>query len=219
MINYIRYFLYLIVFIGFSASKAGSYDDFFVAINRDDSASVKLLLSQGFDPNTVGPSGLAGLFLAIKGPAPKVLEALLADPRLNVETRTAQDESPLMLAALAGMTEVCAQLIAMNADVNKPGWTPLHYAATTSQLATVRLLLDNYAYIDAESPNQTTPLMMAAKYGNAQTVQLLLEAGADFQLKNALGLTAFDFAHQAERLDSADLISAAIRASRPKGAW
>lgn len=219
MINYIRYFVYLIVFIGFSASKAGSYDDFFVAINRDDSASVKLLLSQGFDPNTVGPSGLAGLFLAIKGPAPKVLEALLADPRLNVETRTAQDESPLMLAALAGMTEVCAQLIALNADVNKPGWTPLHYAATTSQLATVRLLLDNYAYIDAESPNQTTPLMMAAKYGNAQTVQLLLEAGADFQLKNALGLTAFDFAHQAERLDSADLISAAIRASRPKGAW
>ena len=219
MINYIRYFVYLIVFIGFSASKAGSYDDFFVAINRDDSASVKLLLSQGFDPNTVGPSGLAGLFLAIKGPAPKVLEALLADPRLNVETRTAQDESPLMLAALAGMTEVCTQLIALNADVNKPGWTPLHYAATTSQLATVRLLLDNYAYIDAESPNQTTPLMMAAKYGNAQTVQLLLEAGADFQLKNALGLTAFDFAHQAERLDSADLISAAIRASRPKGAW
>ena len=219
MINYIRYFVYLIVFIGFSASKAGSYDDFFVAINRDDSASVQLLLSQGFAPNTVGPSGLAGLFLAIKGPAPKVLEALLADPRLNVETRTAQDESPLMLAALAGMTEVCAQLIAMNADVNKPGWTPLHYAATTSQLATVRLLLDNYAYIDAESPNQTTPLMMAAKYGNAQTVQLLLEAGADFQLKNALGLTAFDFAHQAERLDSADLISAAIRASRPKGAW
>ena len=219
MINYIRYFVYLIVFIGFSASKAGSYDDFFVAINRDDSASVKLLLSQGFDPNTVGPSGLAGLFLAIKGPAPKVLEALLADPRLNVETRTAQDESPLMLAALAGMTEVCAQLIALNADVNKPGWTPLHYAATTSQLATVRLLLDNYAYIDAESPNQTTPLMMAAKYGNAQTVQLLLEAGADVQLKNALGLTAFDFAHQSERLDSADLISAAIRASRPKGAW
>lgn len=219
MINYIRYFVYLIVFIGFSASKAGSYDDFFVAINRDDSASVKLLLSQGFDPNTVGPSGLAGLFLAIKGPAPKVLEALLADPRLNVETRTAQDESPLMLAALAGMTEVCSQLIALNADVNKPGWTPLHYAATTSQLATVRLLLDNYAYIDAESPNQTTPLMMAAKYGNAQTVQLLLEAGADFQLKNALGLTAFDFAHQAERLDSAGLISAAIRASRPKGAW
>ena len=219
MINYIRYFVYLIVFIGFSVSKAGSYDDFFVAINRDDSASVKLLLSQGFDPNTVGPSGLAGLFLAIKGPAPKVLEALLADPRLNVETRTAQDESPLMLAALAGMTEVCAQLIALNADVNKPGWTPLHYAATTSQLATVRLLLDNYAYIDAESPNQTTPLMMAAKYGNAQTVQLLLEAGADFQLKNALGLTAFDFAHQAERLDSADLITAAIRASRPKGAW
>jgi ankyrin repeat protein len=61
--------------------------------------------------------------------------------------------------------------------------------------------------------------MMAAKYGNPQAVKLLLEAGADFSLKNALGLTAFDFAQQADRLDSANLISAAIRANRPKGKW
>lgn len=219
MINYFKYLIYLIVFIGFSSLKAGSYDDFFVAINRDDAATVKLLLSQGFDPNTVGPKGLSGLFMAIKGPSPKSVEALLADSRLNVEVRTAQDESPLMLAALAGMTEVCAQLITRNADVNKPGWAPLHYAATSGNLDTLRLLLDNYAYIDAESPNQTTPLMMAAKYGNPQAVQLLLEAGADISVKNALGLTAFDFAHQADRLDSANLISAAIRANRPKGKW
>ena len=88
-------------------------------------------------------------------------------------------------------------LISRGADVNKPGWAPLHYAATSGNLDTLRLLLDNYAYIDAESPNQTTPLMMAAKYGNPQAVQLLLEAGADISVKNALGLTAFDFAHQA----------------------
>jgi ankyrin repeat protein len=219
MINYFKYLIYIIVFIGFSSVRAGSYDDFFVAINRDDAATVKLLLSQGFDPNTVGPNGFTGLFMAIKGPSPKAVEALLADSRLNVEVRTAQDESPLMLAALAGMTEVCAQLITRNADVNKPGWAPLHYAATSGNLDTLRLLLDNYAYIDAESPNQTTPLMMAAKYGNPQAVQLLLEAGADSSLKNALGLTAFDFAHQADRLDSANLISAAIRANRPKGKW
>ncbi len=219
MISYFKYIVYLIVLIGLSSVRAGSYDDFFIAINRDDGATVKLLLQQGFDPNTVGPTGFAGLFLAIKGPSPKALEALLADSRLNVELRTAQDESPLMLAALAGMTDLCTQLIARNADVNKTGWAPLHYAATGSNLQTLRLLLDNYAYIDAESPNQTTPLMMAAKYGNAQTVQLLLDSGADIGLKNALGLTAFDFAQQAGRLDSADLISAAIRANRPKGKW
>ena len=219
MINYFRYFIYLIVFIGFSSVKAGSYDDFFIAINRDDGATVQRLLQQGFDPNTIGPAGFSGLFAAIKGPSPKAIDALLADSRLNVELRTAQDESPLMLAALAGMTDLCNQLISRNADVNKTGWAPLHYAATSANLNTLRLLLDNFAYIDAESPNQTTPLMMAAKYGNAQTVQVLLEAGADFTLKNALGLTAFDFAQQAGRLDSANLITAAIRANRPKGKW
>ena len=41
MINYFRYFIYLIVFIGFSSVKAGSYDDFFIAINRDDGATVQ----------------------------------------------------------------------------------------------------------------------------------------------------------------------------------
>ena len=61
----------------------------------------------------------------------------------------------------------------------------------------MELLLENHAYIDAESPNGTTPLMMAAHYGTPAAVKLLLEAGADPTLKNQLGLTAIDFARRA----------------------
>jgi hypothetical protein len=124
-----------------------------------------------------------------------------------------------MLAALHGLLAECQTLIQLGADVNKPGWTPLHYAATRGHLAVMNLLLDEHAYIDAASPNGTTPLMMAAHYGTASAVKLLLEADADPTLKNELGLNAFDFAQSAMRLDSAAVISAFIRGRHPKGVW
>jgi ankyrin repeat protein len=140
-------------------------------------------------------------------------------PVTKVEVRTPQDESPLMLAALKGNLDLCEKLIARDADVNKPGWAPLHYAATGAHIEVMKLLLANSAYIDAASPNGSTPLMMAAMYGNDAAVRLLLEAGADPSLKNSLGLTAIDFAQRAERKDAVNLIAAAIRATAPKGSW
>ncbi|MFZ9182625.1 MAG: ankyrin repeat domain-containing protein, partial [Hylemonella sp.] len=61
---------------------------------------------------------------------------------------------------------------------------------------------------DAESPNGTTPLMMAAMYGSPAAVKVLLEAGADPSIQNNLGLSALDFANQVKRQDSAALIQA-----------
>jgi len=137
----------------------------------------------------------------------------------QVEVRTAQDESPLMLAALKGYLDICQKLIARDADVNKPGWTPLHYAATGGHLAILQLLLDKHAYIDAASPNNTTPLMMAARYGTLDAVKLLLDAGADPSLKNDLGLSAIEFAQLAQRDDIVAIIAASIRRTGGKGAW
>lgn len=216
---YIRYCLYLVVLVGYSCTFAGSYDDFFNAIKKDDAATVKMLLDRGFDPNTVNPSGEHGLIAAVREPSLKVISVLLGSSKVNVEPRTEQDESPLMLAALKGLTDLCRQLIALGADVNKPGWTPLHYAATNGHLATMDLLLDEHAYIDAASPNGTTPLMMAAHYGTPAAVKLLLDGGADPALKNEQGLSAIDFAHRASRVDAAEMIAAAIRGRQPKGTW
>ncbi len=203
---YIRYVLYLIVFIGFSGAVAGSYDDFFKALQFDDQRTVSQLLARGFDVNTRDPQGLHPLILAVRQPAPAVLEHLLSAPGLQVEARNRNDESALMLAALAGMTQVCRRLIALDADVNKPGWTPLHYAATGGHAEIVQLLVEHSAYIDAQSPNQTTPLMMAAMYGNTRTLTALLDAGADVSLKNQKGMTALDFALEADRPGAAELI-------------
>jgi len=197
---------------------AGSYEDFFSAIKRDDYRTVNVLLRRGFDPNTLDSQGLHGLFLALKEPSPNVAAVLIDWPKTEVETRTAQDESPLMIAALTGQYDLAVRLIDHGADVNKPGWTPLHYAATQSRLNLIQLLLEHYAYIDAESPNGTTPLMMAARYGSDETVHLLLDEGADPTLRNKLKLSAIDFAQQISRPATAEIIAAAIR-SRNGARW
>ena len=206
-----------------SPVQAGVYEDFFIAIARDDGDAIAVLLRRGFDPNTRDARGQVGLTMALQEGANKAFAALLASRKVNVEARNARDESPLMMAAIKGNLEAVKALVARDADVNKTGWTPLHYAASAGSAQhakIIALLLENHAYIDAASPNDTTPLMMAAHYGSTEAVQLLLDEGADPLLKNQLGLTATDFALRASRTESAEKIAAAIRRRQPNpGKW
>lgn len=217
--NYIKNFTYLVVLLGFSLAHAGSYEDFFKAVQMDDDRTVTALLSRGFDGNTRDPKGNHALYLAAREKSLKVANVLLQWSKIDAEARTPSDESPLMIAALNGHEDLCRLLIAKGAAVNKTGWTALHYASTRGHLEIIRLLLDKYAYIDAESPNGTTPLMMAAFYGTPSAVKLLLESGADPSLKNIQGLSAIDFANRANRADAAEVIAAFVRAKQPRGKW
>lgn len=217
--HWLQKVLCALCFIGFSLAEAGSYDDYFSAIESDDVVTIEALIQRGFDPNTLSPKGQHALLLALKGSAVKVVDMLLGLSSVHIDVRSLQDETPLMLAALRGYTAVCQALIDRDADVNKPGWAPLHYAATAGHLEVIQLLLDHHAYIDAASPNGSTPLMMAAMYGSASAVKLLLESGADVGLKNDLGLTAIDFARRSKHIESVEILAAFIRARQPKGVW
>jgi hypothetical protein len=208
MRKWFSFAVYLVLVIAVSAAQAGSYEDFFTAIKRDEPRAVQELLRRGFDPNTPSPEGLHGLYLALREPSLKVAEVLIDWPKTHLEARTPEDESPLMMAALKGHAKLARKLIDKGADVNKPGWAPLHYAATGGHLEIMSLLLEHHAFIDAESPNGTTPLMMAAHYGTPAAVKLLLEAGADTAMRNQLGLSAVDFANRGNRKDAVDLITA-----------
>ena len=217
-----RYFkkaIYLVVFIGFGSAQSGSYEDFFSALKNDDAGTIRQLLTRGFDANSPDPQGQYGLILAIREPSLKVASALIDAPKINLNAFNALGESALMLAALKGQLDLAKKLVAKGADVNKTGWTPLHYAASNGHVEVIKLLLENHAYIDAESPNGSTPLMMASMYGNAQSVKLLIDEGADPLLKNQIGLTALQFAQRADRPDSAELLTKAMRGKQLTGTW
>lgn len=191
-----------ICLITVSSALAGSYDDFFVAIKRDLPQQVELLLKRGFDPNTIDPErGETGLILALRENHAAVAAILMRASGIDLEAKARNGDTALMIAAIKQNKDAVQMLIALDAEVNRPGWTALHYAASVGANEIVQLLLDASAYIDAESPNKTTPLMMAARGGHILTVKLLLDEGADATLKNDQGLSAIDLARQFNHVD------------------
>jgi hypothetical protein len=182
-----------------SVSNAGSYEDFFHAIEVDDGRTVSQLLERGFDPNTPDPNGQVGLFLALRAESHKAAEALWGSKELKVDAANGHGETPLMMAALRGATVWCERLVGRGAAINREGWTPLHYAASGPEPRAVALLLERGAHVDAPAPNGNTALMMAARYGPEESVTLLLQREADTRLRNQRGMTAADFARGAGR--------------------
>ena len=211
MLKYFRCLLYLIVLTGTSASFASPYVDFFRSVNVDDAGTVKSLLARGFDPNTPDESGQVALYLALRGESTKVVGVLLDHPALKIDATNAADETPLMIAALRGQLDSTQKLLARGATVNRAGWTPLHYAASGPEPKVLALLLDRGAIVDAPSPNRTTALMMAARYGSEDAVRLLRARGANLRARNDLGLNVVDFARLGGRESLVKELEAATR--------
>ncbi|MFL6683703.1 ankyrin repeat domain-containing protein [Paraburkholderia graminis] len=195
---------------------AAPIDSLIKSVKFDDVDGVKKLLAKGMDPNSVDNQGMPLLVLAAREKSDKVGAALLANPKTNVEIEDKAGENAMMMAALNGDLEFVKQLIAKDAEVNKKGWAPLHYAAANGHDDIVKLLLDHSAYVDAGSPNGTTPLMMAARGGHVSTVKLLLDNGADLTVKNQIGLTALDFAKTYKEPDVVEGLTARLQQMQQK---
>jgi ankyrin repeat protein len=177
------------------ARKSNSYEEWFAAIEIDDALRCQLLLQRGFDPNTIEPERLdTALILSVRYRAWKVFALLLKHPDVQLDARSRNGDTALMIAAFNGDTKAALELIDKGAEINRPGWTALHYASAVGNVVLMQKLIENSAYIDAESPNKTTPLMMAARAGHLSSVQCLIDEGADVTAKNELGLNAIDFA-------------------------
>ena len=197
--KYFQLVVYLIVITCTSQVRADPKVDFFRAIKVDNARGVTELLAQGVDPNSLSEQGVSALFLALREGSGKVVQALLAHPALRIDEPNANNETPVMMAALHGNLEATRQLLDRGAKLNRPGWTPLHYAACSPEPKVVAYLLDRGADIEAPSPNRTTPLMMAARYGAEDSSLLMLSRGASTSARNDLGMDAAAFARQAAR--------------------
>ena len=176
-----------------AAPLAATVEDLFVAIRKDDGAVIETLLLRGVSANAVHPSLGPALVFAARDDSPNAVRALMLSPALDIEARNASGETALMHAAARGDVGLLKVLIARRAQVNQVGWTALHYAAGNGQLAAIELLLEHGAYIDAPSPNGTTPLMLAARQERATAAKFLIDQGADPTPRNEAGLDAADY--------------------------
>jgi ankyrin repeat protein len=173
----------------------------FRAIQLDDDVAVKAVLARGLDPNVREPArGETALIVAMRYDAIKIARLLLAHPKLRIDEQASNGSTALMMAAFQKNKPAVLALLDKGAQLNRPGWTALHFAAAAGDTGIIKLLLDRSAYIDAESPSGATPLMLAAREGQEEAVQLLLEEGADASLKDgAWHETAAEFAIRAEK--------------------
>lgn len=177
------------------AQTATQIADFTKAAKFDDVSEVQSLMKAGVSPNTLDPNGNPMLIVAIRDKSFKVSDLLLANKAIDVNLNNKSGENPLMIASIEGQLSLVEAMVLKNkAQVNKTGWTPLHYASSTGKLSVAEFLIANGAQVNALSPSDTTPLMMAVSSGNDLLIKFLLDKGADLALRNHEGYSAIDVA-------------------------
>ncbi|XP_041660982.1 kinase D-interacting substrate of 220 kDa B isoform X3 [Cheilinus undulatus] len=100
----------------------------------------------------------------------------------EVDGRSDNGQTPLMLAAEQGSLEIVQELIRRGANVNLDDvdcWSALISAAKEGHEDVVKELLENSAYIEHRDMGGWTALMWAAYKGRVDVTNLLLEHGAN----------------------------------------
>jgi N-acyl-D-amino-acid deacylase len=169
-----------------------------LAALHGDAALVKLLLARRADPRAANDEGTTALLWSIDDR--DKLEALLAagaDPRAAAKSGF----TPLIAAANYHANASAVKLLldhGADAKQTSPAGTTALLLAAGSDPDAVKLLLEHGA--DARSRNAAgaTPLHVAAARGDAKSATLLLDAGADPNVRDvALGRTPLHWAAQA----------------------
>ncbi|XP_051242006.1 kinase D-interacting substrate of 220 kDa B isoform X3 [Dicentrarchus labrax] len=100
----------------------------------------------------------------------------------DVDSRSDNGQTPLMVATEQGNLEIVQELIRRGANVNLDDvdcWTALISAAKEGHIEVVRELLENNANLEHRDMGGWTAVMWAAYKGRTDVAQLLLEKGAN----------------------------------------
>ncbi|MBN2018412.1 MAG: ankyrin repeat domain-containing protein [Candidatus Cloacimonetes bacterium] len=153
----------------------------------------ELLMDKGLSYNDRNEHGATMFFSAGKSPMEAVTYMIENGADTNVEDSSGT--TPLHIAAQRGNTEVATYLIEHGADVNKineHGWTPLKFSLWSEDTSMMELLLEKGAtieIIDAECETgcqtyESSPLHLASRRGAADFMGILIDHGADVNIKN-----------------------------------
>jgi ankyrin repeat protein len=170
---------------------------------------IDALLKAGADPNFRTPDGETPLMAAARSGNVDAAKALL-DAGADINAKEAWGgQSALMWAAAQSQAEMVKFLASKGAnlndhgkinqwerkviqeprpkDMNKGGFTALHYAAREGCAVCVENLLAAGADPDAEDPDRMTPLLLALMNLHFDTAAVLVKGGADLDKWDLFG--------------------------------
>jgi ankyrin repeat protein len=149
---------------------------------------LQLLLAKGADPNARDDSGASPLDEAIwEGSFDRSVLLIDAGAQINApETKTGA--TPVNEAAFKGHLDLVKLLLARGADVNlkdHAGFSPIENAIRRHHTELVSFLLS----VDTNRESPSSLLEEAVRLGQADTLQVLLDAGAKLDARSAAGST------------------------------
>ncbi len=112
-----------------------------------------------------------------------------------IESVDYREKTALHLAAQQGRIEIVEYLVENGADINattpvsKGEVTPLRYAIDNEDYLMVRYLIQHGADVNQANQAGWRPIMTAARVGNREIIELLLDAGAKLDVRSSDGLT------------------------------
>lgn len=195
--------------------------EFAWAVEVNNLKKVRAWLDEGLDPEFQGKEIGTGLMIAAwYGHVPMM--ALFVERGANPRRANRYGEQPLQLAAWNNHLEAVKWLLEHGATLNRDGdyWSALHYSVFKGHGELSKYLIERGANINARSPNQSTPLMMAAREGHEDLAKTLIERGADTRARNDWGDNALAFAMRNEHykigkiLATPEEFAAAIKAPK-----
>lgn len=126
-----------------------------------------------------------------------LLDLLIAQPHIQVNVETCK-YNELLLHTVRDDVNFAKFLVGQGLDVNKIDThlrTPLIESVTVNREANVdvvQYLIEAGANVNYIGWQGTTPLHVACIYFNLESIRILLEAGADFKLRDGDGKTPFE---------------------------
>ena len=166
-----------------NAKSSSSKTPLFAAVEANHPEIVKLLLDAGANPDLEDMAERTPLGLAVMNNHLDIVRLLLAQ-RSDVNLKESAGNSSLMNAAWGNWPERVKLLLAAGANVNMEndqGRTALSYAAENGSPEIVKLLLA--AQADPNGGKVDAPLLATIKKKNVTSAELLLQAGANPNLK------------------------------------
>ncbi len=141
---------------------------------------VRSLIAGGVNVN-IGTSDAQPLLILVIASGDYDILDLILDAGADINIRDKDGNPALLSAILSAQYKSAMRLIEGGASVNVKGpeWAPIHAAADRGRVDLCRALLDAGASVDQLGCLKRTALMLASEHKYADTVELLLEYGAD----------------------------------------